>query len=354
MRSRAADALGKIGGPRVIDAVLQLVRDKDEDIRRAAIEILNQTKDERAIDSPDPGHPRHRLVGQRARRRCAGRDRQQARPCRASSRCCTAGAARRAVGGPRARQARRCADRQRAAAACCARTEKEIRVEAIARARAAGRRAPRRHHPRSDLHRRRGRRTGAARSCGAAEPGAGRTSTHASRPPQIASQRQGRPHAAAGAGRARCSIENADLAERRAQQATRRDRAAPGHHHAQARRHHRGPLQVHRAHRQGRLRHRAADGGHGRRGAADPEVPEPERAAGRGDDEALRARAALLAQDHAQQRHPHLRLPVHPGAIRDLDGVFPVATPSAREIVNEKPMDAASARCSSASTSPPA
>ena len=27
------------------------MRDKDEDIRRAAIEILNQTKDERAVDS---------------------------------------------------------------------------------------------------------------------------------------------------------------------------------------------------------------------------------------------------------------------------------------------------------------
>src|SRR5438132_990648 len=51
VRSRAADALGKIGGPKVIDAVLQLVRDKDEDIRRAAIEILNQTKDERAVES---------------------------------------------------------------------------------------------------------------------------------------------------------------------------------------------------------------------------------------------------------------------------------------------------------------
>src|SRR6516162_7103699 len=51
VRSRAADALGKIGGPKVIDSVLQLVRDKDEDIRRAAIEILNQTKDERAVDS---------------------------------------------------------------------------------------------------------------------------------------------------------------------------------------------------------------------------------------------------------------------------------------------------------------
>ncbi len=50
VRSRAADALGKIGGPKVIEAVLQLVQDKDEDIRRAAIEILNQTKDERAVD----------------------------------------------------------------------------------------------------------------------------------------------------------------------------------------------------------------------------------------------------------------------------------------------------------------
>ena len=80
VRSRAADALGKIGGPKVIDAVLQLVRDKDEDIRRAAIEILNQTKDERAVDSLIQATRDTRLVGERARRRRAGRDRQQARP----------------------------------------------------------------------------------------------------------------------------------------------------------------------------------------------------------------------------------------------------------------------------------
>jgi HEAT repeat protein/tRNA A-37 threonylcarbamoyl transferase component Bud32 len=49
VRSRAGDALGKIGGPKVIDSVLQLARDQDEDVRRTAIEILNQTKDERAI-----------------------------------------------------------------------------------------------------------------------------------------------------------------------------------------------------------------------------------------------------------------------------------------------------------------
>ena len=49
VRSRAADALGKIGGPTVITAALQLVSDKDEEVRRTAIEILNQTRDERAV-----------------------------------------------------------------------------------------------------------------------------------------------------------------------------------------------------------------------------------------------------------------------------------------------------------------
>ena len=34
-----------------LEAVLALVQDKDEDVRRSAIEILNQTKDERAVDS---------------------------------------------------------------------------------------------------------------------------------------------------------------------------------------------------------------------------------------------------------------------------------------------------------------
>src|ERR1700691_2012104 len=48
VRTRAADALGKIGGPRVVDAVMTLVKDENQDIR-AAIEILNQTKDERAV-----------------------------------------------------------------------------------------------------------------------------------------------------------------------------------------------------------------------------------------------------------------------------------------------------------------
>ncbi|MEZ5564559.1 MAG: protein kinase [Gammaproteobacteria bacterium] len=49
VRSRASDALAKIGGPKVMDAFLQLVGEKNDNIRRSAIEILNQTKDERAV-----------------------------------------------------------------------------------------------------------------------------------------------------------------------------------------------------------------------------------------------------------------------------------------------------------------
>ena len=88
---------------------------------------------------------------------------------------------------------------------------------------------------------------------------------------------------------------------------------------------HRGPLQVHRAHRPRRIRHRAADGGHRRRRAAGAQVPEPEHRPGRGDDAAVRARAALQPQDHAPERDPHLRLPAHPRQLRDLDGVLSLA-----------------------------
>jgi eukaryotic-like serine/threonine-protein kinase len=50
VRSRAGDALAEIGGPRVVDSVVKLIAEKDDDIRRTAIEILNATKDERAVD----------------------------------------------------------------------------------------------------------------------------------------------------------------------------------------------------------------------------------------------------------------------------------------------------------------
>jgi len=39
-----ADALGSIGGPKVVEAVLSLVKDKDEFIRRCAVEILIASK----------------------------------------------------------------------------------------------------------------------------------------------------------------------------------------------------------------------------------------------------------------------------------------------------------------------
>jgi len=50
VRSRAGDALAEIGGPKVVESVASLIRDEDEEIRRTAIEILNATKDERAVD----------------------------------------------------------------------------------------------------------------------------------------------------------------------------------------------------------------------------------------------------------------------------------------------------------------
>jgi eukaryotic-like serine/threonine-protein kinase len=87
VRSRAGDALGKIGGPKVIDAVLELVRDKDEDIRRAAIEILNQTKDERAINHLiEATRDADWWVSERAVDALAEIGNKRA--CRACTRCC--------------------------------------------------------------------------------------------------------------------------------------------------------------------------------------------------------------------------------------------------------------------------
>lgn len=50
VRSRATDALGRIGGERVRSAVLELIKDKDENIRRAAIEIANTNPDKATVD----------------------------------------------------------------------------------------------------------------------------------------------------------------------------------------------------------------------------------------------------------------------------------------------------------------
>jgi serine/threonine-protein kinase len=49
VRARSADALGTLGGPKVVDAVLGLTKDPDEFARRYAIEILNTVPDPRAV-----------------------------------------------------------------------------------------------------------------------------------------------------------------------------------------------------------------------------------------------------------------------------------------------------------------
>jgi len=51
VRVRAADALGTIGGPKVVEAVIQLLKEADAFIRRCAVEILNTTKDPRALQA---------------------------------------------------------------------------------------------------------------------------------------------------------------------------------------------------------------------------------------------------------------------------------------------------------------
>ena len=130
MRSRAADALGKIGGPKVIDAVLQLVQEKDDDIRRAAIEILNQTKDERAVDHLiQATRDNDWWVSERAIDALAEIGSKRALPrlleMLQTGQC--QGAAGR---GARARQARR-AEADRCHLPLLARPEREIRIEAI-------------------------------------------------------------------------------------------------------------------------------------------------------------------------------------------------------------------------------
>ena len=50
VRSRASDALARIGGDRVRSAVLELIKDKDENVRRAAIEIINTSPDKSTVD----------------------------------------------------------------------------------------------------------------------------------------------------------------------------------------------------------------------------------------------------------------------------------------------------------------
>ncbi len=315
VRSRAADALAKIGGPRVIEAALELIRDQDEDVRRAAIEILNQTKDERAIGylieatRDNDWWVRERAVDALAE-----------------------------IGSPRALPTLldllRTGDERSLPTVVRAigklgdpsviprlmplleSPSKEARLEVItALARLVDDNS-------ADVVRARLESFGAE----SADP----TVSHAAmRAVEDMDARFSTGVRDAQQGAARMAEPSRTLLAEKpdfdglARQAA--PVAAARHLRAQAGRRARGPLQVPAEDRQGRLRHRAADGGHGRRRTAGAQVPEPERLAGRGDDEAVRARAALLAQDHAPQRHPHLRLPVHPRQLRDLDGVLSVA-----------------------------
>ena len=314
VRSRAADALGKIGGPKVIDAVLQLVQEKDEDIRRAAIEILNQTKDERAVDHLiQATRDNDWWVSERAIDALAEIGSKRALPRLLEM--LKSGNAKALPVVVRALGKLGEAQQIDAILPLLSRPEREIRIEAIqalakladdrqAEQVRAGCRA--RSAPQDQTVAR------LATAALAEMDVPHRQRSGQRRPEHCTSVRPRRRAASTTEPPPRCPRQPTPsgttvMPEAALDQARKQAEAvAAGHHDAQDRRHHRGALQVHRPHRPRRLRHRAADGGHGRRRAADSQVPESQRRRGRRGDEALRARAALLAQDHAQERHPHL------------------------------------------------
>ncbi len=286
VRSRAADALGKIGGPRVIEAVLRAHprqgrgypprrhRDPQPDEGRAGGRFAH------------PGYPRSGLVGERAGGRCAGGDRQQARRA-ASDGDAESGLRRRrrrsssapsASSATRSSSIRCCPSWRGRSGSCGSRPCRRSRSWSTTGAPSSCARSCRprrsrrirpspgsRHAALAELdHRLAG---GAAITGGTQLP----APAAVTRPPQPA-----QPIEADARGSHRCGRAIAD----------RGGAAAARHPDSQARRYHRGPLQVHRSHRPRRLRHRAADGGHRRRRAADPQVPEPQRVAN--DEEVMK------------------------------------------------------------------
>ncbi len=132
VRSRAADALGKIGGPKVVEAVLAAGRrrGRGHPSRRDRDPQPDQGRSRR--QPPDRGHQGQGLVGQRARRRRAGRNRQQEGGAAAASRCCSRRTrAVAADGRARARQARRPQGHRAGAADCSTGRRRRSSVEAI-------------------------------------------------------------------------------------------------------------------------------------------------------------------------------------------------------------------------------
>ena len=176
MRSRAADALAKIGGPRVIEAALELIRDQDEDVRRAAIEILNQTKDERAVGYLiEATHDTDWWVRERAVDALAEIG-SRARAAGAARRCSTTRTTARCR--PWCARSASSATRRTSCGCCrCSTTPpKEVRLEVDHRPHAARRRQLRRRRARTTRGRRRERRRpdgeprGAARRRGPRQP----------------------------------------------------------------------------------------------------------------------------------------------------------------------------------------
>ena len=408
--NRAIDVVIKANHPETMRYLIEVLKDENENARRAAVEVLNEVgnaavgqvparvaQGQRLVGAqprrrrarqdrrpegdrrgaaagarqgrghpprrdrdpqPDqgracgrlahPGDPRQRLVGERARDRCARRDRQQARRAAPDGNAADA--------GERQGDCRSWCARSASSATAklvdtllplMARPEREIRIEAIqALSKVAD-------ESRADQVRNELQAQVASPDQTISRMAAAAVSELDNRIAGIiplgSGDRRHREHHAAGSARgaaapgahARAHQDGADLRRRRPREGRQggAGRQPARHPDPQAGRHPRGALQVHRPHRPRCLRHRAADGGHGRRRAPHPQVPEPERVAGRGGDEALRARAALLAQDHAQERHPHLRLPLHPGQLYAISMEYFPSHTLGGEIVNEKPIE---------------
>jgi eukaryotic-like serine/threonine-protein kinase len=324
VRSRAADALGKIGGPRVINAALSLVNDRDQEIRRTAIEILNQTRDERAVNHLiEATRDADWWVSERAVDALGAMSSRKAVPrlmeMLSSNPRSVATVARALglIGDPRAAGpvldllGRKETDIVIEAMTALTKLADDATVDPI-RARivpltasgdpsvaTAARRSL------SELDARFGpsiSATGPVTTLGAGSSGTALKLE-------------------AGAGAHTMLIDSADVAAivKAAEAQGKLDVSTLAS----------GDLV------EGRYRfiEKIGKGAFGTVLLSRTRGEErlvlkflnPEHRPGRGDDEALRPRAALQPQDHPPQRHPHLRLPADPRQLRHLDGVFPVA-----------------------------
>ena len=337
VQNKAIDVVIKANHPDTIKYLIEILKDENENARRAAVEVLNEVgtastvkhllerpqgqrlvgaqprrgcarQDRRAEGDrgraaadprqgrghpplghrdpqpdegrarrgqPDRRDPRHGLVGQRARGRCAGRNRQQARRAALHGDAPGAATSRRMPVVVRALGRVGDAKVVDTLLPLVARPEREIRIEAI---QAIGKLADERRAEQvraqlqaiannpadqtvarmaasalSEMNSRleTGIGSGAAVSLAARARRRNRTAPPTIRPPQASAP----------------DAKTMYMSEAQIAHATKQAEVCLEARHldAQDRRHHRGPLQVHRPHRPRRLRHRAADGRHGRR-----------------------------------------------------------------------------------------